>query len=132
MYKKIPPKHQFLAALWSATTDFSSIDGNTAVGLQSPYSPPHTTLCLFHLWLFLYVCVRVSVCRLSVQTVSHEPLLGPEAVLESSEAWRKHRRSAPQQAPCKQSDRAHASLHSLHTDRSSDSLKVKRRKDGVT
>lgn len=42
--------------------------------------------------------------RLPVQTVSHEPLLGPEAVLESGEAWREHRRCAPQQAACEQSD----------------------------
>lgn len=107
-----------MAGLWSATTDFSSIDGNTTVSLQSPHPPfPYLSVCLSG-----YFCVCVSVCRLSVQTVSHEPLLGPEAVLESSEAWRKHRRGAPQQAPCKQSDRALASLHSLHTDRSSQIL----------
>lgn len=69
-------------------------------------------LCVF---VSLFISDCVSLCRLSVQTVSHEPLLGPEAVLESGEAWREHRHSAPQQAPCKQSDDTFTTLQSLPT-----------------
>lgn len=65
-------------------------------------------LCLF------IVSIYVSLCRLSVQTLSYEPILGPEAVLESSEAWREHGHSAPQQAPCKWSDDMFTSQQSLH------------------
>lgn len=79
------------------------------------YAPLYMSICLsssiffFLILLNIYassstVFLSVSPCRLSVQTVSHEPLLGPEAVLESGEAWREHGHGAPQQAPCKWSD----------------------------
>lgn len=67
------------------------------------------------LCLDIYFCLGLSPCRLFVQTVSHEPLLGPEAVLEGGEARREHGHGAPQQAPRKQSDNTFA----LHTDLSS-------------
>lgn len=79
----------------------------------------HVTSCCCPEWLWLTSCQLQCFCvclspshlfsfvllrRLPVQTVSHEPLLGPKAVLESGEAWREHRRRAPQQAACEQSD----------------------------
>lgn len=101
------------------------------VSLQSVYSP-YASLHLFVL-VSIFISVCVSPCRLSVQAVSHEPLLGPEAVLESSEAWREHGHSAPQQAPCKQSDNVFTSLQSLqtstiHTDLSSQAHRKKEEK----
>lgn len=69
-------------------------------------------LCVFvSVTPFFFVLLR----RLPVQTVSHEPLLGPEAVLESGEAWREHRRCAPQQAACEQSDDTCTSVPSSQT-----------------
>lgn len=80
-------------------------------------------MCSSYVSLHLCISLSVSLCRLSIQTVSHEPLLGPEAVLESSKARREHGHGAPKQAPCKQSD-MFTSLQSLqagtlHTDPSS-------------
>lgn len=67
----------------------------------------------FEAFLSLCLFLFMSLCRLPVQTVSHEPLLGPEAILESSKAWREHWRGAPQQAACKQSDHTCTSLPSV-------------------
>lgn len=66
------------------------------------FLPVAMLLCMFVSILtpFFY-----SLClRLPVQTVSHEPLLGPEAVLESRKAWREHWRGASQQATCERRD----------------------------
>lgn len=65
---------------------------------------PHVFISLKLIFISLLFCffpLPLSLRRLFVQTVSHEPLFGPEAVLESSKAWREHGYSAPQQAPCK-------------------------------
>lgn len=65
-------------------------------------------VCLHHLFYFF-----VPLRRLPVQTVSHEPLLGPEAVLESGEAWREHRHRAPQQAACELVVWRHVNVHAV-------------------
>ena len=88
--------------------------------------------CSEWLWLtpsqcFLHVAMLLGLCPsfhlfffilffwLPVQTVSYEPLLGPEAVLESSEAWREHWRGAPQQVTCEPCDDVCTSVHSLRS-----------------
>lgn len=85
----------FFVLLWAAV-----------INLQRVFSAccnASVHVCL-HPSTFFFYCFNSLCLRLPVQTVSHEPLLGPEAVLESSQAWREHWRRAPQQATCEQSD----------------------------
>lgn len=122
---------------------FSFFDLNPCTAPSSKHCgkpPVYVSLNAFSLCLSLsiFVSIFISFCvspsRLSLQTVSHEPLLGPEAVLESSEAWREHGHGAAQQAPCKRSVDMFVPLQSLqtsalHTDLSSQAHRMKRRKD---